>query len=461
VTASLQSRRYWLLAAALVLLPGAGLLWYAWQPEAIATIRKVEDRTMNVDEAEGPDPQVLSRVEAALQDAALQGPLQFDQESAGEALLPQLAAGPAFVAKVLYEDGEPVALLQLRCLIVSERMAASSDGNTLSPTALPGSYRVEAMAGEFRLPALEKQYYMLQLWPQAGLPLETCLPAAANEGNPQMIRVTRGITVRGVVVDANDAPVAGAWVSLAEDGESGTATAADGSFALPPMRAGNYRLRVEAAEHAAIEHELHCAVRQPDPLRLRLLGDAVVHGRILPWPAGKLVDCAVELVDARGLRRRAVVAADGSYEIQGVAAGHYHLRLLPLAEGLQAYAAALAEQDQQGIAVELHAGQRLWQELSDPVALLARVRGQAPGQPAGTRIEIQPLELANPPASLLQLLQQPLGPTGEFEFAAVPPGRLQVRLLAANGEVLGSQTATATAGTVLDLLLRSEAGLRR
>lgn len=449
------------LGAGLLLLLGAGLLGLCWSPSEVEAARGTEGCSSGPDDFGGTEVTPTRPEEAARSGVAPHWLEQSGERLREDPSDPRGSLAVAVMVKVQYEDGSPVTAASIRHLVLRRPATASGAAAPLPAIPLPGSVPVASLDGEIRLPASDAGQHLLQVWPQDGLPVEVCLQVPSVGPAPQVVRVVRAVTVRGVVSDAKDNPIAGAWVAMADDGEAGAVTEADGSFALPPLPPRRYVLRVEAAGHAALEREVDCELGRPLELRLRLMGNAVVSGRVQPWRHGAEEQFSIEIVDVRGCVR-AVTVKDGSYQIEGLAPGMYEVRVQPRGGDVRAYVTSLVVGAGPGRTLQVHAGQHLHLDLPNPVAALAQIRGQALGHPTNTRVEIVPLDMETPPASLLQVLRGGLDASGAFDFGAVPAGRLLVRLLDARGALLVARQVTVTPGGMqaLDLSTAQASGAR-
>ena len=163
--------------------------------------------------------------------------------------------------------------------------------------------------------------------------------------------------LHGVVVDDHGAPVPKIQVTLgsnlgiftkAEDRETHTISADDGSFEFPDVSDGIWRLSAEleagGAKLRAFTAET-MAAHDLDHIQLRLSPPFTVHGNLIrEVPAGaqrKSAPVIVLLTPEGGgsVYHQGNVAADGSFTIEGVHPGRYVLR--PISPGPPFYLASL------------------------------------------------------------------------------------------------------------------------
>lgn len=182
-------------------------------------------------------------------------------------------------------------------------------------------------------------------------------------------------------------------------------------------------------------------------LRIEIPCGAALFGRVVPVPPAP---AELVLVAADGSERRASIAADGGYELEGLRAGR-HRAFVERHEGsAAARVARLVAEAGAAPDVELRAGERRRFDVADPVASLARVRGRAidSAWPAA-RVRAVPLE-RDFTASLLRELEVALGADLVFELPALPPGRYRVELVDESGTVRGSTLLELAPGAQCD-----------
>lgn len=147
--------------------------------------------------------------------------------------------------------------------------------------------------------------------------------------------------VRGRIVDQGGQPVSGAWVTIESTKPEDMAwsqakamknTSGDGVFVAGGLSAGNYRVRVQTAEHAQLLTDSY-VVKDGilDVGDLKLKAGGVISGRITDDTGAPVEDATVSLLDAQGqpvfLWSTATTGSDGRYALHGVAPAAYTVTL--------------------------------------------------------------------------------------------------------------------------------------
>jgi hypothetical protein len=132
--------------------------------------------------------------------------------------------------------------------------------------------------------------------------------------------------IRGRVVDAEGEPLAAVEVGLTGAGRFEVATTdAAGGFSFAGLDPGNYRLNAAAGARG----QGHLAVALADgahqEVELRLAPPRTLYGRLLGVPSERVLEVVVWAGSEQG-SARGVVAADGSFRIEGLAAGSWGVR---------------------------------------------------------------------------------------------------------------------------------------
>jgi hypothetical protein len=189
----------------------------------------------------------------------------------------------------------------------------------------------------------------------AGGRSEEIVVAASDRRQGVEIRLVKGATIRGRVVDSSGAPIAGAAVEPApasvQEGflgplqasfrrdSRGTKTAPDGAFTIPFMLSGSYVLRVThpgfgPVTTAALGVGAGGDANQPDIVMGR---GATIRGRVKlkdGQPDSKAMVSVMPFGNPKGLaeQRTAYTDADGRFEIGGLAPGQHRV-MASLREG--------------------------------------------------------------------------------------------------------------------------------
>ena len=250
-----------------------------------------------------------------------------------------------------------------------------------------------------------------------GRPLARAAVDLREGANRLDLTAPPGLPISGRVVDERGAPVPAARLFLeGEDPEDRwlAVGAADGTFLLPGIREGDYRLSVLAA-----------GFTQPEPLHLRMAGEPVrgltlrvgrsgsITGRLLglaPQDLNGLVILARGSPAPRDSQRLGLAGPDGRYLVADVPPGHWEVTVRT-ETGRQALG-SVDVQPAAPAALDLH--------LTTGLTLTGRllVDGQpAAGTLLATRADFSGSGPGEKPGG-----QSPLGPGGTFELPALLPG---------------------------------------
>lgn len=138
-----------------------------------------------------------------------------------------------------------------------------------------------------------------------------------------VFHVRDGLTLRGVVVDADGKPVPAATVvALSSDSSAdrpprSAVTLDDGSFVMVGLVTGTFELRVQAENAPPLDGPGRIEVTEApsSPLRLVLEPSGRVHGHVVDEHGVAVVGATVESMNGG---ERAVTRSDGSFDLAGV-----------------------------------------------------------------------------------------------------------------------------------------------
>ena len=225
----------------------------------------------------------------------------------GEEVTVRLERGATLEGRVVTTEGEPVP--ETRILAGPAAGVADAEGRFRVEGLAPGPQLVEA-----RHPHYGRRERQVSVEPGT---------------NPVEFVFEAGQEVSGRVVDRAGTPVAGAAVRLASttarDLRRFAARAdAGGAFLLSPVGRGAYRLQATADGYAdsALE-EVRVEAEPVADLTVVLDPAGTIRGRVLGLDAAELAQVEVEARRPIVGARAAEVGADGSYRIEGLAAGSW------------------------------------------------------------------------------------------------------------------------------------------
>ena len=227
----------------------------------------------------------------------------------------------------VHDAGGPIAGATVRATSGAAIAVASTDAS--------GAYRMCVGAGSLSMSALADGYAIAVVRVEGGRRVQ------------QDFELVPEVVLGGVVLDEADRAVAGALVSaqpsgdelgfMREDGAHAT-TGDDGRFTIAGVAPGRYALSARAAGRATAQPlDAIARVGEPsDDTVLRLAARVVLRGRVLAdgKPVAGVSVSARERrsspdldFDVRGRSPDAVTRSDGSFTLDGVAAGPVELRV--------------------------------------------------------------------------------------------------------------------------------------
>lgn len=147
------------------------------------------------------------------------------------------------------------------------------------------------------------------------------------------LRMPAGVEVSGRVVDGRGEPVPGVALSLEPLHQEGITlgqqgmSAADGSFVLPDVMDGTYRLIAARSRFAPSAHpgEIHVDGAPVTGIEIRLSPGAVIRGHILGFPPEEARPVSVHAISELGIPLVGTVSPGPVYRIDDVAPGEWHV----------------------------------------------------------------------------------------------------------------------------------------
>ena len=279
--------------------------------------------------------------------------------------------------RVMVEDGDtpcPSGAVDLQDerqqLTAGEKLSA--DGSVEMLAVLPGRYQVQVSCDGF----LERDDY-------------ADLVVGEADVSGVVWSVTKGYTVRGVVVDNADRSLEGVEVIAVMTADQPGATLhhgsdetlADGSFAITGLATGGYRIRTlppagyvgPSPEEVRVKGQDLAGVR----IQLESLPTGVIKGTLRDEDSQPIAGASVQAKGPNG-QRGAPVVDDGRFEIVGLDGGEYRVVASgPSWAGGPLLAPGAEEGDPPGLTISLADG-----ETADVELVVARRRGTITGSVA-------------------------------------------------------------------------------
>lgn len=241
--------------------------------------------------------------------------------------------------------GEDVVVRLLPSGSVSGRVVGLEDGRSIQAwvyTMREGRSASVAPDGSFRidgLPATGTVDLTVNTWDNSGTPspfVATALKGVPIGSDGVVLTVSRGVHVRGVVVDADGAPVANVYLQATGDGGEGTGAQTDGNgaFTLGAVRPGTYTLVVHRQNGGVAASDVKVdapadGVRIVVPRARRVVGRVVGAGSkqvnlAVYAPTGKGPDQQVGWGQSGGDGKFALdVSGDGPFRVNAMLEDRY------------------------------------------------------------------------------------------------------------------------------------------
>jgi uncharacterized GH25 family protein len=293
----------------------------------------------------------LSAVASLYQEAKLDH-LEVPKGEDLDGVVITLEAGAVVEGRILAPDGKPALGARVRPVGEEPEMirmgGAGADGN--------GYYRLEGLEpGSISVEATHRDY------PRVVKDIE------AKEGiNGLNLRFEGGQEVSGMVLSTGSEPIGEAAVRLVPAGRfwggSEAVSEPDGSFKMPGVQEGDYRLRAEAEEFAPSGGDMQVQVggEPVTGLEVRLDPGVTVYGKISGLSPLSFAQVGVRAEGSgyRGLEE-ASVDYQGGYRLEHLPAGNYSIVATLADSGRQAKEQVVLEQGALEARVDLQFGSGL------------------------------------------------------------------------------------------------------
>jgi hypothetical protein len=228
-------------------------------------------------------------------------------------------AGARLVGRVTDPDGRPArdAVVGVSGApgpaLAGASAVTDGDGHFRMPSVAPGRYSVAAQKHPFRRGVREIE-----------------IGAADSEVQVEL-QLGAGLAVRGSVVDDQGAAAAECWVTLLTAGANagfrmGEPSRSDGSFEIPGVEPGSYRLVAEKAGFRRFELPEPLVVEALDVegLQLRLARGGTIAGHVVGLAFDDLAEVQIT-ARAAGASSGTAPDYDGAYRLEGLGPGDWSL----------------------------------------------------------------------------------------------------------------------------------------
>lgn len=471
------------LAWILILLVVAGLAWLAFgaNPNADATAAGDDDGAtaarLESAAAAGEDPALPPAATTA--EGAARSALAPTAEELASAAVAAATAPASLRLRLVDAAGQPVREIEVkrsvsggsdagdpalfRARLLRTRETETPATSTAHPDA-DGVVTLDRIA-----PGLEQRLVVSgDFWVRRSLRVAPLL--AGEQRDLGELVLSPGLRLAGRVTH-DGAGVAGAQVKIESDGEragfvmvaggpalADSETDHDGSYALPGVPPGRYRLTAEAAGMVATTQVVEFGAAPREPRADLALGTGGrVRGRVLDASGKPLPSARVAIVPAGGFgamswhRQRVLsqgipVGADGRFELTGLPEQGQH-RVLAAAEG---HALGRSPQVSDGAAVEL--------ALDAMTSVSGRVLDGAGRPVAEAEVRLDPVAQSTGPLSF-GTSRATSGADGSFRLEGVAPGDYALVAEAMAGEARIEPFTVAAENEPVELRLAGGGGL--
>ncbi len=341
-----------------------------------------------------------------------------------EPVVVRLEPGLELRGRVLTEDGEPAPSLGVMAGPASQtsdvrsyhsysQTTSGPDGRFLFDDLTPGSVVVLAQSDDGR---------------------RTREVAEAGQSDEVVLRFEPGLTIVGIVLDPESAPVPAAFVGVRGECAQNfqrCETAADGRFELIDAKPGPCRIFARAEGFAPVDREIEVPEGGLSNLELRLKRGATVIGQVRGVATPDLEGCRIYSDDGASTKIR----MDGSFRLDGVGSGEREITArIYTSDRTRSVRATVPESGETGpVIIDFESG----------MTLSGRVLRGGNGVP-------RMLVTANGVGT--QAVGNAIsGPEGRWSIEGLDPGEIQVAVQSQSGEVLAGDHVVLERDTEIDL----------
>lgn len=354
----------------------------------------------------------------------------------------EIRAHPAYLLAGLATHGD-----QGPCAQGQVRLDARGDGLALGAPIAPD--------GTARLRGVLPGPYLLTVTCPGALPLAQDIVVDQTQQDLRW-ELTRGQAIRGVVVDAGDAPVPGVLLTGAHEDPEGPGhlasarTEADGTFELAGLLPGRHRITFPVADRPAPPEATLVELvpgHDADGVRIVLPPTGRLHGRVVDPEAHGVAGVAVHLSAPGVAPLVATTADDGAFAFPHAPVGELTL-VARRGLGVLPLAGAPAAEREAGRKVRVEAGATSEADLA-VVDRRGAIRGRVVdphGAPVADALVTAALESSRPRGADARAdapTGRPAltGADGRFTLEALPEGRYTLRARLRGSEAVATRAA--------------------